>query len=279
MSQSEVREITDAAGLGRYEQLNREAASGSVFSSASWAAHQKIDHRIIGVYKGLELVGGILLYEVGGCLPAVIPATPWQGPVCRTDDEGECAIVADRLAQYLLRRYTDVTLSLHPHWGDVRPFINLGMRQQVRYTYRGPAHKARDRYEKRLSLRQMDRQKFSRVITHHGSPKILDGGWGGWEIDEMSYEDSTVTTLRDWTTRYYWQANRGGTWHAELVDQMIGLAALDEFVFDMVGCNSPKRALFKRQFGGHLWPYYVVTTLDPRTIESFWPQPVEAAVA
>lgn len=176
--------------------------------------------------------------------------------------------MADSVAEYLLRRYTDVTLTLPPEWIDVRPFINLGMRQQVRYTYRGPAHKARSRYEKRLVLRDLP-TSFSRVITQHSD----------WWIDEMACEDSEVTTLHDWKGRYYWQANRGGTWHAELIDQMIGLAALDEQMFDMVGCNSPKRGLFKRQFGGHLTPYYIVTTLDPRSIASFWPPAQEAAVA
>lgn len=267
MSQLEAREITDAAGLGGYERLNREAPAGSVFSSASWAAHQNLEHRVVGVYKGDALVGGCLLYEEGGRLPAIIPSTPWQGPVCRTTEEGECAQVADCVAQYLLRRYADVTLTLPPEWVDVRPFINHGMRQQVRYTYRGSASEALTRYEKRLVLRPA---QFSRVVIQHGD----------WWMDELTCEDSEVTTLHDWKCRYYWQANRGGTWHAELVNAMIRLAAMDEIGFDMVGCNSPKRALFKRQFGGYLRPYYVVTTLDPKSIASFWPPvPQEVAVA
>lgn len=268
MSQLEARGLTDATDLAGYERLNREAAQGSVFSSASWFASQGLGRDVIGVYKGTELVGGAVVHTVGGRIPAIVPATPWTGPVCRSTDEGECAAVAACVAEYLLRRHPDVTLTLPPEWTDVRPFINLGMRQQVRYTYRGPAHKARDRYEKRLTLRPLPKS-FTRIITQKQ----------GWELDEMACEDSEITTLRDWKCRYYWQANRGGTWHAELVNVMIGLAATDGQIFDMVGCNSPKRALFKRQFGGYLWPYYVVTTLDPRAIESFWPPQVEAAVA
>lgn len=264
MLQLEAREVTDAAGLERYERLNRESPAGSVFSAASWARYQKVPHRVIGVYKGRELVGGCLLYEVDGGLPAVVPATPWQGPVCRPDGEGERLAVAECLAQYLLRRYKDVTLTLHPDWTDIRGFLWAGMRCHVRYTYRGMGREMRGNYEKRLRLNPAD--SWRSLGIHAGD---------GWQHFRVALHDTSVDFLEDWWGRYYWQANQGGSWHAEVIDLYLG-----ERGFDLVGCNSPKRGLFKRQFGGRLMPYYVVTTLDPKAIPEFWaPKPAEAAVA
>lgn len=142
------------------------------------------------------------------------------------------------------------------------------MRQQVRYTYRGSAHQCRLRYEKRLALRGLPKS-YSRVVVSQGN----------WSVETCACEDSEVTVLHDWKARYYWRANQGGTWHAELIDSMIKLQQIDDGMVDMVGCNSPQRGLFKRQFGGYLTPYYCVTTLDPRDIAEFWAPPAEAAVA
>ena len=266
MSRLEVREITDASGLGGYECLNRAAPQGSVFTSSIWAAYLGHQHRVIGVYKGLELVGGAVVYEAGGGLLPIVPGTPWSGPISRSDDEGENIAVATCLAQYLLRRYTDVTLTLPPEWVDVRGFTWAGMRSQVRYTYRGEDD---SRYEKRLTFK----------------PAIISGNVirdrndeGDWWIVTAETGDTQVTTICDWRTVYYWKANLGGSWHSECVDGLIKYAMRQGRQFDLVGANSPKRGLFKRQFGGRLTPYYMVTTLDPRQIAELWP-PKEAQVA
>lgn len=175
--------------------------------------------------------------------------------------------MAECLAQYLLRRYTDVSLTLPPDWDDIRGFLWAGMRSHVRYTYRGIGWVMRGRYEKRLNLRMFERKAWERETVHQGD------GWSHWQV---SYHNSTVDILEDWNGRYYWKANAGGSWHAEIIDSVL---PIDEGrIFDMVGCNSPHRALFKRQFGGHLRPYYFVTTGDPKLIDEFWP-PQETQVA
>lgn len=71
-----------------------------------------------------------------------------------------------------------------------------------------------------------------------------------------------MTSVEDWRTAYYWKANKGGTFHADLVDTLIQKAEADGCGFDLVGCNSPQRGLFKRAFGGKLTPYFAVTTSD-----------------
>jgi hypothetical protein len=83
-------------------------------------------------------------------------------------------------------------------------------------------------------------------------------GKGDWAHTHLSTEDSTIEVLTDRRYAYYWKANKGGKFHKELIAHMITLSP----AFDLVGCNSPDRGLFKRQFGGRLTPYFAVTTSD-----------------
>lgn len=151
------------------------------------------------------------------------------------------------MAECLLARFEETTLTLPPEWTDIRPFTWLGMRAHVRYTYRGLGFGG---YEKRLKFKPC----FIQGETLHNGP--------AWHIHEISTGDSRVTIIDDWTRSYYWKANKGGTFHSELVNTMIVRASEEGRGFDMVGCNSPQRGLFKRAFGGFLTPYYAVTTSD-----------------
>jgi len=151
------------------------------------------------------------------------------------------------VAGYLLGRHGEVTLTLAPEWADIRPFTWAGMRAHIRYTYRGMG--VAD-YEKRLDLHDC---LVAREMIHDG---------GAWQVHEFKTGDSVVTALFDWANVYYWKANKGGTYHADCVNVMIQAAESLGLGFDMVGCNSPARGLFKRSFGGALVPYYAVTTCD-----------------
>lgn len=125
----------------------------------------------------------------------------------------------------------------------------------------------RRRYEKRLTLQRLDSYRTETVHQEEAFTHI-----------RFMVHDTTVDVINDGRFYYYWKANKGGSWHAEVIDQIIGRAALKGGAVDLVGCNSPKRGLFKRQFGGTLVPYYMVITADPKSIAEFWP-PQEAAVA
>lgn len=78
--------------------------------------------------------------------------------------------------------------------------------------------------------------------------------------------DSRLDLVQDRKYWYYWKANKGGTWHTELVDEFIRAAEIEGCGFDLVGANSPQRGLFKRAFGGRLTPYYAVTTSDTKDL-------------
>lgn len=156
-----------------------------------------------------------------------------------------------------------MSLTLPPEWVDVRGFTWAGMRCHVRYTYRG---NGLPEYEKRIRLRPAI---ISGEIKHEADD---------WWVVTSCTGDTEVTCVCDWRTVYYWQANKGGSWHPECLDGMVKYANRQGKQFDLVGCNSPKRGLFKRGFGGALTPYYFVTTGDPKLIDEFWP-PQETQVA
>lgn len=239
----------------RLDALNWASPDASVFCSPRWYEYQHIDYRPIGVYKGDALVAGACVPVAGGAVPAVVNGTPWSGPVCRTEAEGERLAVAQGLAEYLRGRWGSVSLTLPPTWTDVRGFLWDGWRSHVRYTYRGSGQN----YEKRVRVRRVD------IATNTQA-------WSDAHFEQRSYytgEDS-VTALFDCRNAYYWRATGPGEFHTELVDRMLEEARTEGVGFDMVGCNSPRRSLFKRSFGGRLTPYYHVTTGDPAAVGEFW---------
>ncbi|KKM84788.1 hypothetical protein LCGC14_1295610 [marine sediment metagenome] len=240
-------EMLNEEDYGRYETLNRRSPHGSVFSSLTWPPYQLHRHGVCGIFKGHELVGACIVPVSGSRMVRYIEGTPWNGPIGRSGSEGECAAVADTLVEYLLARYDEVTLNLPPEWDDVRPFTWQGLRSHVRYTYRGRG--TRD-YERRVQVREH---------TLAASPGLSFGQ--DWWTSAVETQDSFATLLWDWKHAYWYDANRGGKWHTELADSMIRRADELGLGFDMVGCNSPQRGLFKRGFGGRLSPYYAVTTV------------------
>ena len=141
-----------------------------------------------------------------------------------------------------------------PEWQDIRGFLWDGWRSHVRYTYRGWGAS----YEKRLRLRDC-KVKSSLAFESYD-----------WFVRQYTAFDADISTVFDWRHAYYWRVNDGACWHAECIDRMIVDARSIGKGFDLVGCNSPQRGLFKRSFGGGLTPYYFVTTGDPADVEEFW---------
>lgn len=244
-------QVLEEADHERLERLVVASPHGSVFATPSWARFMSVQHECVGVFKGLELVGGGVVPLSDGRVARHVEFTPWVGLVGRREDESECLEIARGVAESLLARYPETTLTLPPEWTDLRAFTWLGMRAHVRYTYRGFGG---DKYEKRL--------KFAPCFIH----RDVVHEDGAWTVRKYATGNSVVTTVEDWRTSYYWKANKGGTFHAELVNTMIQKAESEGRDFDMVGCNSPARGLFKRAFGGRLTPYYAVTTSDARDL-------------
>lgn len=237
--------ILERADHARFDDLCASSPHGSVFSTTTWADHLASGYEVIGAFKGREMVGGGVVHVSGGGVSRYTPYTPWVGLVGRSSREGECAEIAEAVVDNLLGRYGEVTLTLSPEWTDIRPFTWRGMRAHVRYTYRGRGNTG---YERRLSLHDCI---VKREMTHDG---------GLWQVHEFTTGDSVVIVIFDWFNVYYWKANKGGHYHADLLNTAIKAADSLGLGFDLVGANSPNRSLFKRAFGGALTPYYAVTT-------------------
>lgn len=179
---------------------------------------------IYGIFKGRELIAGTAIRTNGHDTARYVDGTPWQGIISRSQDEGENLAAAESLIHRLAADFSEVTLFMPPQWTDLRPFTWAGFRLHAFYTYRGYGP-----YEKRVVI-----------------PVAPDAG-------------SHIGLLEDWACVYYWRANEGGE-HSYWLHQAIEYARARGKTFDMVGCNSPRRALFKRGFGGRLTSYYAVSS-------------------
>lgn len=179
---------------------------------------------IYGVFKGQELVAGLATRTNGRETARYVDGTPWQGIVSRSQDIGENLVVAESVIHRLAADFTEVTIFMPPQWFDTRPFTWAGFRLHAFYTYRGYGA-----YDKRVRV-----------------PSVPEPG-------------SHIGLLEDWACVYYWRANEGGE-HTYWLDRAIRHAHSQAKDFDMVGCNSPRRDLFKRGFGGRLTRYYAVSS-------------------
>lgn len=245
----EVVEDLDHETVERFVRKN-----GTVFSTPSWSNHTGVGFRSVGVFKGQELLGAGVVPVLGGDIPAVVPATPWTGLATDARTEGVLCEVARSLARHLLSRYGDVSLTLDPSWKDLRGFMWEGMRTHARYTYRGRCAFP----EKRMRPKDAE---IAKEMTATGP---------GWRLIRYSVGDTVVEILRDWTTWHYLSANQGGSYHTECIVEAMSDCQSARDAFDMVGCNSPSRSLFKRQFGYPVVPYFAVTTLDPADVPEWW---------
>ena len=187
---------------------------------------------VYGVFKGAELIAGTAFRTTPHGMARYVDLTPWQGICARSDREGENLAIAETLCSQLGRDFGEVTLTLPPQWLDTRAFTWAGLRPEIRYTYRGYGP-----YEKRVKV----------------------------PSDEP--EDTQVEFLEDWRCIYYWKANEGGD-HSYYINREICRAKSLGKDFDMVGCNSPNRSLFKRSFGGKLTPYIAVTNAETRDLRA-----------
>ena len=198
----------------------------------------------------------------------MVQGTPWTGIAARHADESEHLGVAQELAALLRREWRDAALTLCPEWIDARGFLWDGWRSHVRYTYRGYLPNS---FEARVRIRPC---RIERIVLHKEGKWCWDGEplKPHWRHARLSTEDSSIDVLEDARCRYLWKANDGGTWHTELIADMLtyGHPYFMWGVADLVGCNSPGRALFKRSFRLPLQPYYHVTTGDPANVETFW---------
>ena len=252
----EVKEIeTDNKD---YTGLLKTSPQSSIWSDPSCPAYRGFDDRLFGVYKGNELTGGCLVHITKQGILPYVPYAPWNGPIFRQERESENLEMLSVLLATLRHRFGDVTLTLPPELQDVRAATWQDMRTHVRYTYRGYGPSKLSR-----------RVKAWPLSGHPGSFKsgVIDMPEDAiWMHRYYKMYDSKIEILQDKRYWYYWKANKGGKWHPELLIEFIRASKAECAGWDLVGCNSPQRSLFKRGFGGKLTPYYAITTLKKRDL-------------
>jgi len=250
----EVKEIeTDNKD---YRSLLKTSPQSSIWSDPSCPVYRGFNDRLFGAYKGNELTGGCLVHTTEQGILPYVPYAPWNGPIFRQERESENLEMLSVFLATLRHRFGSVTLTLPPELQDVRAATWAGMRTHVRYTYRGYGP---SKLSRRVKVWPLDNHPFE-----FGA--IEAPAHSNWVHRYYKLYESKIEILQDKRYWYYWKANKGGKWHPELLIELIRASKEECAGWDLVGCNSPKRSLFKRGFGGKLTPYYAITTLEKRDL-------------
>ncbi len=248
-------------GRQEWDQFVSVSPQGTIFSTTAWLDLIGQPYKILGVYKGDELIGGAANFDE----PA--PLTPFQGIIGGNE-------VTKALLDYLPNEFYN-----SPSFKDVRPFKWAGgWDVDIRYTYilNKPSL---EKLEKRP---YRDIEKFNSMATYSRN----NGGFEefnqlyGQTFERKGLERTASPELlkrffdtipyfifydKEWSTAvvmmydnrrayYILGASDGSGKTAPILWEALG--GFGNLEIDLVGCNDEKIALFKRGFSGVLTPYY-----------------------
>lgn len=281
-----------------WDDFVERSPQGTIFSTSRWLTLFDKEFWIYGCYKGEELVGGMAFFvDDEACCSggARTPLTPFQG-ILVCPPRGMKAVnvlsLQTEVAEVLidsLDEFLEVEVANHYTFHDVRPFIWEGFNQSVRYTFIVDTRNLIDTWE---NMEKDTRNMVNKAekTTHVMFPRNIDAfdtlysktfNRKGIErpiskefmnrmirfIDShicMIYQEDTplagAVFIRDSKRAYYIlgaseKTDTGAPYKA--LWQSMKLCERDEV--DLVGCNAPAIAHFKKGFGGRLEPYYCVT--------------------
>jgi len=209
-------------------------------------------------YDGTEVQGGIVVTHSLTPLPFV----PYQGMLLRRREDRE---VAQALIAWAEKRGRPISVWNPPSLIDIRPFTwrwfdaQVLWQPDIRYTYMTAA------------TTQLE-PRCQRNVTEKPVEETKSGDWfqrwksQPWVTDEYEATmakiagmdsvsvwtdgDGTVVWGRDGAERGYYLGSVGRP-----TNVLLRLIRSHD-VSDLVGCNSPARAIFKRGFGGTLRTAY-----------------------
>lgn len=133
----------------KWDEFVETSPQGSIFSSSLWLNVLNNAHdgkaEILGVFNKGELVSGILVFiRQKGPFKAVAypPLTPFTSVLFREPKtkrlskiESSQKDIINLLSGYLIKNYNYISLLLDPIVMDIRPFLWLGWKPSVNYTY------------------------------------------------------------------------------------------------------------------------------------------------
>ncbi len=302
-----IRKIVD----GRlWNSFVTSSSHGTVFSTKQWldagAAAQGGIPVILSAWDGDTMIAGVAFTELsrGPLKKANTPVlAPYGGLVYNISSEGAGRdtdslqlLCAEKLIDYLQRKYNYVLLSHSPDFNDIRPFSWSGWSEKVRYTYlldiSDPERlwqKSRERARRKIRKATENlkiggavdaetvadlHERFyrDRDRTPPVSKGIVISMMHALErsglVDINTVQDKsgriialqvTVLGFKTVYTLLYGTLPNSGYSGADslLIWNAVKKYSTTHKRLDLVGANIPSIAFFKKGFGGTLTPHYV----------------------
>lgn len=148
MTKLEIREIRESH-FPAWDKFVKESQQGNLFSTSLWRdvlnKYPDGKSRIIGIFSSNDLVSGFLIYERKKAFLKIMaypPLTPFTTILFRESQTSRLSKIESSqkkiiklVSDYLSREYNYAALQLEPSIKDVRPFLWLGWKLSVNYTY------------------------------------------------------------------------------------------------------------------------------------------------
>ena len=138
----EVRVLSQKE-YGLWDEFVDKSMQGTIFCKSQWLSLYDRPFKILGYFKGYNLIGGICGFEYAGNIfdsGCRVPLTPFQGilmmpmPEAKSQAvESMCNEVTTNLIENL--QYEHIGVGNHYSLPDIRPFTWHKYEHIIRYTY------------------------------------------------------------------------------------------------------------------------------------------------
>jgi len=285
-----VREITD---FDLWDSFVGKSPQGTIFCKSDWLKLYG-EFKLYGYFKNDSLLGGICGFVGMDSFHSGydIPLTPFQGVLVAPQPDAKYTAVmsmqndvSEKLLDFLLDEYSDVGISNHYTFPDMRPFLWEGWTPEIKYTYvvdisdlsktwanlekqtRYDINKAqREGRPLQWALGYFD-ELYEQTFERKGMVRPVSKGFlkelnNTFDCRIVGTSNSMAYVVWDSKRAYYILGASDGTGSALSVWTMFdGLNGMGIKEVDLIGANTKEIASFKSGFGGKLRAYYQVTNL------------------
>lgn len=319
MAGLEIREIRESE-FPMWDKFVEESKQGTLFSTSLWMdilnKYPDGKAKLLGVFSSNDIISGILLYERRKAflnIMAYPPLTPFTTILFKESNTSKFSKIENSQKKiimltddYLNKKYNYSALQLEPSIKDVRPFLWLGWKPSVNYTYEIDLSNIKILWEKmdKDAKYEINKANKNNVQIVHGDNmeqflvlyektfakqnfKIpLNKDWLKNMFEILSREKkcrlyyaksskeeviSSALTVWDNKKAYYFLAVSEpkvsiGSNYL-LLWHIIGEMSKKFTALDMVGANIPNIAKFKREFATKLTSYYIVEKYSSFLVE------------
>ncbi len=310
MAEFEIREIKENE-FSMWDKFVEESRQGNLFSTSLWM--EVLNHypdgkaKLIGIFRSNEIISGILLYERKKAflnIMAYPPLTPFTSIIFKESKslkiskmESSQKKIIGIFDDYLNKKYNFIALQLEPSIKDVRPFLWLGWKSTINYTYKVDLSNLDNLWEKidKDAKYEINKAKknnikittgenieeflvlYEKTFSKQGSKTPLNKDF----IKEMfgvllkkdkirlysaktSSGEVISSSIAIWDNKKAYYILAASDPDANVVANYLLLWQIIEDMskkfssMDLVGANIPAIVKFKREFATKLVPYYTV---------------------